>query len=490
MKSKRIVKKVLLLSLAMSLMIPLFTACTSSESSKGEGNQVLRIGILNGISDDSHFRNQYTDIFEITNKGVRIEIVPAVNQDARRYEDHNNPTAKAEDGLANLKKLLTGSNPVDVVVADVHSYQALVRDGLLKDISPLVQKENIDLTKYVPAVIDGIKALGDGKLYGLTPSFDASAIYYNKKLFKEAGVDFPRDGMDWDELFTLAQRVSKGEGKARTYGFSFSQHSSDLNTAVDMYTKPLNLLKFDEKGEKMLVNSPQWKRALEKLVKLYRDKTVMSEQPQWSEKSGPLDYDLFLSGRTAMVVGSYFFAQSVNDAMQNAGKIKGFTPFEWDVVTLPEHREMPGVNSSIQLSDIISINAKANNPELAWKFLEFSNSEDIIKLKSRNSYNLVSIKSLINKSEKANYNIEAFYKMKPLPPNKNDIQMSKLFEQKPNIHYILELEHQMMYKMLASKKSVDEFLKDWESKGNSLLQQIKKTPRGNLSESVLQIIHN
>ena len=72
--------------------------------------------------------------------------------------------------------------------------------------------------------MDGMKNAGGGKLYALAPTFSSSALIYNKKMFQDAGVDFPKDGMTWDETFDLSKRLAKGEGESRINGFSFKHN--------------------------------------------------------------------------------------------------------------------------------------------------------------------------------------------------------------------------------------------------------------------------
>lgn len=141
---------------------------------------MLRIGVLYGSYDDSYFRQQYTDVYEFTHQNVRIEVVPAIDQSQYRYQDNSQPYVQP-DYLDNMKKIMTGSNPVDVVVTDTSVLNQLIKENMVKQLDPLIQEDKFDTSDYVPAVIDGIKDLGEGSLYALTPSFSSSALFYNKR---------------------------------------------------------------------------------------------------------------------------------------------------------------------------------------------------------------------------------------------------------------------------------------------------------------------
>ncbi|MCU6339653.1 extracellular solute-binding protein, partial [Enterobacter quasiroggenkampii] len=142
-----------------------------------------------------------------------------------------------------MKKLLNSANPVDIIVTDSFQFRKLVEEGMLKQLDPLVQKDSIDLSDFVPTVIDGIKAMGDNSLYGLAPTFSSNALFFNKKLFSDAGISPPTDNMTWDQVFTLAANLSKGDGADRKYGFSFNRYSgSDVfSDMMNLYITPLNL---------------------------------------------------------------------------------------------------------------------------------------------------------------------------------------------------------------------------------------------------------
>lgn len=485
MKAHSQVRKWLITALTFTMIFPILAACTNNTNQESKQEQVLRIGVVYGGFDDSYFRQQFTDAYELTHKNVKIEIVPAINYMDQQFEEPDeNGVRKEPDRLEAIKKIMEGDNPVDVVVTDVSQFRSLARDGLLTSLDPRIQQDQLNTEDFVPAVIDGLKNMGDGTLYGLSPTFMSSVILYNKKIFQEAGVEPPTDNMTWDDLFNLARRVSKGEGKDRVFGFNFERYPNDngFNALMTNFTDPLNLRFVDEKKEKLLVNSPQWERSWSQITKLINEKIIPSSEDMntvYDEKStpGPYDYDFFISGRLAMVVGDYGYINGdLTNVMKNAAKIKNFKPFEWDVVTIPSHPEAEGVSGYVQLSNIFSINQKAANPEIAWDFIQYLNGEDWSKLRSRSSYEMVSRKSFIKPPTGSSYNIEAFYKVKPSTPT--GASMNDLMMENPNMWQVSEVGRNLFTEVTKNSKTIAEALKEWETKGNELLQQIKNSPDG------------
>lgn len=57
---------------------------------------------------------------------------------------------------------MTGGNPVDIVVTDTSVLNQLIQENMVKQLDPMIQEDKFDTADYVPAVIEGIKDLGDG----------------------------------------------------------------------------------------------------------------------------------------------------------------------------------------------------------------------------------------------------------------------------------------------------------------------------------------
>ncbi len=70
----------------------------------------------------------------------------------------------------------------------------VIRD-LAADITPFIEKDNFDLSDFIPEVLD-IYTL-DGKIYGLPMLTTGSFVFYNRDLFDAAGVEYPPT--DWDD---------------------------------------------------------------------------------------------------------------------------------------------------------------------------------------------------------------------------------------------------------------------------------------------------
>ncbi|WP_261807569.1 ABC transporter substrate-binding protein [Paenibacillus sp. N3.4] len=460
---KMITRKILTTTILLSLVVPLAVACTKGEKTDDQKERVLKIATSMGYGDDEYFRQQFTEIFEFANPNVKIEIIPTIDE---KFRFGNQSGEKMPDPLEKLKEIMQGDNPPDMVILGYEQLQDVIESNLLTQLDPRITKDKFDTTGIVPAVIDGIKNAGGGKLYALAPTFNSSALVYNKKMFTDAGVDFPKDDMTWDEVFDLSKRLVKGEGEKRINGFSFStQSQGDLFYGMQMYTAPLQLKMFDDKGEKMTVDTDQWEKVWSKMAQLQKD-NVFPElfDPQKPmnrqfDQQNPYSYDDFMSSRLAMGIINYYQIQQLTNANKSAASIKGFTPIDWDVVTIPSHAEAKGVGGSISMSGIMGINAKAQNPDDAWKFIKFINGDEWAKLKSHSSYNLVARSKYLKPKDGLDFHMEAFYKVTPAPMENN----MQLYRNNSNIYQVQDIGRQQLNSVLQGKITAREGLKIWQT---------------------------
>jgi multiple sugar transport system substrate-binding protein len=463
--------------LAALMMISLLAACSRGESG-GSGepqNRVLRIGTLYGSSsDESWFRQQYTDAFELLNPEIEIQIVPAIDWSKQRF--NTGEEQQQVDPYEELKKMLTGDNPVDVLITDYGYLRRMIQDNLLQQLDPLIQKDNFELDDFVPTVLEGIRAVGDNNLYALTPTFSANALFYNKRLFNEYGVTPPTDNMFWDDIFNLAKLIARGEGSERIYGIMFTRWIGDPYYDMQYtYTAPLQLRVFDNNGKHMTVNTPVWERVWTTMADIYLNKIAPRSEELgnlWEvrdgEKPNPFAGDLFITGKVAMVTADYGYISELQAAAEYASVNPDFQAPDWDVVTLPQHQEAPGIGSNTYLSSLTVINAKAQNPDDAWRYVKFINGRDWARLKSRSIYELSARREFLKPPAGLNFNIDAFTQLKPVPPSNFDYD--KLYQENPNIWQAESIGRTKFQEVLENKKTVKEALAEWETEGNAILQ--------------------
>jgi multiple sugar transport system substrate-binding protein len=480
-----------MIGLTLSLLLPLLAACSTKDPNDPNNRRTLRIGTMYGSKqDETYFRQQFTDMFELTHEGIDIEIVPAIDWSEQQFEPQDkNGRQKQPDPLEKAKAIMTGANPVDVMIFDMSLLSSLANENLLKPLDPMLKQDKIDTNEFVPAVINSIRDAGNNNIYALTPTFMPSALYYNKKIFQKANVPFPKDGMTWDDVFNTAKQLTKGTGKDATFGFSFNQWGGTGENFWDIqsYMAPLELKIYDDKAEKMLVNSPQWENVWNTVYGLYKAHVIPRQQdmnvdPPKDGKAAPFNPfqgRLFMNGRIAMTIGDYGMINEIQQLNDNADKLK-MEKLDWDIVSVPVHSSVPGVGGSNSFSSLAGINSKAQNEKDAWEFVKFMNGKEWAKLKSRSTYEMPSRTEFIKEREGMNYNVKAFTLLKPAPLPGNSLSEQKMIRERPNLNMMQQLVNNAYMSVFQGQKSVKQALKDLETKGNDVLQKIKLNPDGPL----------
>lgn len=489
-KMSKSTMRMLMVALAMSLVFGLLAGCMGRDST-GDGDdeqRVLRIALMSGSRDyDDNIRTQYTDLFKFNNMNIDIEFMYAHDWSVNQYQQYN-PDEEQPDPLEEMKKLMQGPNPPDVVfLQSTTELAALVEDNLLTPLDSLISTDpdNFDISDFVPSVIDGLRAAGNEELYALAPTFTSQALIYNKGIFDAQNVEYPRDGMFWDEVIDLASRVTSGEEEDRIAGFSFNtNYWTDIYYGMrETYIAPLELSMFTEDKQSLLVDSPAWEEVWNEMSRL-NELDILPEQNynMFNDHTvyNPYQYDAFLSGKLAMAIVNYYSVNDVIRANRDADLVEGYNYIDWDVVTMPVHPQNPQVGGMVHMDPIMAINAKAQNSEDAWRFIKFMNSEDWAELKSMSTSNMVSRASYIRPRENAQFNIEAFYSLLPAPINTDSIYYSGRTSE---TYWMMEnIGQDNFRKVLNGELSVKQGLQQWQTEGNTLLQLAKDNPDRNIWE--------
>jgi len=144
-----------------------------------------------------------------TGGGETVEIRYALWDSAQQppYEEcaaafnksHPNISIKFEqsgwdDYWANLQTSMVAGNAPDVFTNHLAKYPEFAAKEQIVDIQPLVERDDVPTDIYIGELAE--LWTREGKRYGLPKDWDTIAIFYNKSMFEEAGVD-PAVMEDW-----------------------------------------------------------------------------------------------------------------------------------------------------------------------------------------------------------------------------------------------------------------------------------------------------
>jgi len=250
--------------------------CTSGTAQ--EQGQKSRFKIM--FSDESYFYQEYGDLYTISHPDVEIEVVSMnslINYSDTKSFDHAKAFSDFVDKEMPDIVLLSSSNG---------DYQKFVEDGKLMELDSLIQRDKYDLDTFYSGMVDVLKEEGDGKLYGLSPTFSPSAVLYNADLFAKYGIEVPHDGMTWKEILDLARRFpTEGDKDTRVYGFGML-YGDSLESLASEIAGYQGLQMLSPSTMKLTLNSDSWVQAY-KLAKDALDSNAIYKPDSEGDSSGP-----------------------------------------------------------------------------------------------------------------------------------------------------------------------------------------------------------
>jgi len=135
---------------------------------------------------------------------------------------HPGQTLSLDPNNTGLEKVvvqsIAGVGP-DCFDAGEGSLSVLIAAGIVEDITDDLARRGIVIERDTWPAVQSI-VLRDGRAYGVPTNAAADAIFINKAMFREAGEPFPKTPWNWNELVSLAKRLTvRGpDGKAKRFG--------------------------------------------------------------------------------------------------------------------------------------------------------------------------------------------------------------------------------------------------------------------------------
>lgn len=195
----------------------------------------------------------------------------------------------------------------------------------------------------------------DGSIYGIPVGFTTHALYYNKDVFDEAGVDYPTNDWTWDDLIEASKAINEATGK---YGFAYQMKPDPYD--FEMYLWSNGTAYCDAEGNvEGNLNSAE---SIE-VFQMFQD--MEKEGYGLSSESTPTDS--FRSGQVAMFIYGSWSISTFNEDGINYG-----------VVNIPSFAGK-GDSVSILSSSGVSMSKDSENKEAAWEFIKFWTNEEANK---------------------------------------------------------------------------------------------------------------
>lgn len=261
------------------------------------------------------------------------------------FERRNIPRG---DYTRTLLQSATGGDGPDLLIAANWETAGYAQAGMIVDLSDYVAEWG-QQDQYYPVMWD--LAQYDGATYAVPHFSDVYAIWYNKTIFAEAGLELPTT---WDEMQTTAEALSDGT----RYGLAFSAITGGeganafLARAMGAGVDPEH---FDT--EAGLRAAEQWRA-------LIANGAVSRGSLNWTEDDVK---DQFISGNAAMMVNSATYVAAMAEEAPD---------LDWGIIPMPVDVKP----ATLMQSDNLAIGVTTEHEAVAWDVIKYFQTKEALDL--------------------------------------------------------------------------------------------------------------
>lgn len=376
-------------------------------------------------SDEDSYLKKVMEAFNKLDPNVQVKgtIIPS-----QEYDDK-------------IKVLLAGGADMDILsIRGVQQLNQYVAGGMLAKLSELITENGVDVTAFGPmykqSAIDNVQ-------YGMPYRNSCWFLIYNKDIFDKAGIAYPQQ-MTYDEFAELGKKLTTGEGADKQWG---------------IYLTPwvYNMLAIQRGATLLDDDTSALKESLEFHNRLYNvDKTAMSAAEMTATNSNWIAE--FENGKAAMMINGDWFI-----GMIKADEAAGKSTVKWDLAPLP----VPGgveAGTSFGHYTYIGMPERGKYKDQAFLFLKYLCGEDGAKILAGDGFLTA-------------YNNDSIREAFVTSAGKDSVSVlfnSKMVDEQPFHPKVAEVADAMreqaeMY--LLGEKSIDDAMKDFESKRSDILKK-------------------
>lgn len=328
-------KKLLFTGLLASSALFLLGGCGSSNASDASSSAA-------NSSEKTSDGRKNIDFWSFWGSGARKEAIEEIIEDFNQSQNEIHVNYKYQpwgDIWTKSLSAITAGNAPDVIVQDINSVAQRAEAQQATNLSKYVEK---DTSKdFYPQLWDTVEYEGDP--YAIPFNTDTQVIFYNKKLFKEAGISEQDLPTTWDELEETARKLDKKEGKEFT--------------RIGFY--------------------PLWNLGAD-VWALNADNGT-----SWFDKDEGVS-DPFISGLVAMRAQNINYYSSL---MENAPD-----DFDFGVMQLPEKEEGSG-HWSWGGGFVLEVPYGAKDPEASYEFIKYLSSPEVQEKFGEKSFDIMASKT-------------------------------------------------------------------------------------------------
>ncbi|MBT1279532.1 ABC transporter substrate-binding protein [Thermoanaerobacter sp. CM-CNRG TB177] len=245
------------------------------------------------------------------------------------------------DYMQKLQTELASNTAPDIFYLDSMPAPQLMSSGVLEPLDDYIKKYNVDVNDFEPALLSAFQ--WEGKTYGLPKDFNTLALFYNKDMFKAAGINEPPK--TWEELRNVAKKLTKDGVKGLVLSADLARFDAFINqNGGSVY-----------KDGKVTLNLPENTQALDFYVSLItKDKVADTPQNMGEGWNG----DAFAAKKAAMAIEGGWMIPFIKEKAPD---------LNYGIAELPAGKQ----KSTMAFTVAYVMNKNSKHKDEAFKLIEF-----------------------------------------------------------------------------------------------------------------------
>lgn len=373
-------KTIALLLTTMTALMPL-AGCTSANKKAEAGKVKLMLGLPGGDG--------------LTDKRIVDNFIELNNE---RY-DITTDESSWGDFVQKVKLQLVAKNEITpVFFTDSEQAISFGGQGALEPLNSYVEK--LDASLYNSSLTCLKDA--EGNLWGVPHALNSVAIVYNKDIFDEKGVEYPKDDWTWEEMLQMAEKLTfdrDGDGDIDVYGIFYSANDTQ---GWRNFTNAYGVSTVKDNYRNSNLNDPKVLEAM----KAYQEPVLKGIVPHPAEIAAQGNAEtVFANEKLAMYLCQANGLSAINKFNPELNYDAQIMPIGWD-----GDRKCIFVPNSWVISKDIEQNVK----DAAWEWIAYYLSEEaqlIVAEKTLGGYPVMkkALEAVTNNGQKPEHK-DAFYR--------------------------------------------------------------------------------
>jgi len=233
-----------------------------------------------------------------------------------------------------------------------------------------IARDNFDTAAFYPALWEEMK--WQDHIFGIPVSSASFAFFYNKKLFRKAGLDPEHPPKTWDEVVTYTKQLTRYDASGNIIQMGFypfyksaltASQNSPSTPLIIAWEKGASFLSSD--GKRVTLINPEYIEALEWLLEFTKPYPV-EKMEAFSAGFGYGDQHAFTSEKVAMMILPDIFPDYIKHHAPN---------LDYGVALTPTFPGCPIASSSGCWW--LAIPRGCKDPEAAWEFIKYNASKEV-----------------------------------------------------------------------------------------------------------------